>query len=900
MNTMLRWVTGLAIALLIGTSAGAAENAALARKVSFEIYAQPMLAALVKFSEQSGIQLAFPTEDAAGLNAPAVVGELTPTAALDRLLQGSGLRYELANDGRIVTIRPVAAEGKSTASSTQTAAARLAQYEPVSAGGNGSWRLARAQAAQEKTGASVQQSEEQNKQGSVQEIIVTATKRAENIQDVPLSIAVVSSEDIERRGLVSAEDYLRGIPGVNQGSTITGSSVIIRGLETSPSFQNFSSGPTTATYFGETPTTNSGGLLNNGSVDIKLVDIERVEVLRGPQGTAFGDSSLGGAVRTIPVAPKTDRFEGKVVANYSATSGYGSGNYMVQGIGNIPLIKDKLAIRAVAYQYSDSGYYRNTAGSDAAFQASVAAVDPSVLPFAVNVKEIGSSVFTGGRLSALWQASKDLKLTVSYLTQKTEVDGLPLTNRAGDHYAQAGLQLPPEHIVRGQKNGISDTDIDLANATLEYDLGWGDLVGTLSHVKSGSDVTRPYSLFTGFFYAQPMSQHALSDHKETVGEIRLATKFQGPVNFLAGLFAQDLDDTTAFPFVWYGIPSTNPFGGGRYPGDQRDYTDERNLKQKAAFAEVSWEFLPGLTLTGGARAYKYDRTVHVETHGAVYGEQTTTDKTEESDSTFRGTLSYKPTDAAMVYASWGEGFRLGKPQPGVPAGVCDINPPDGLVDGSSTTIASTRSVDSDTVESTELGGKFSLLDRRVMLSAALFRVKWTGMPFLTAAPSPPDGCGLNYITNAGAARSEGVESQITLRVAEGLSIDAGGSYIDAKLTEDVPTQNLPSGARLPGSPKWNANFGIQYAFGLRGYESYVRADSIYIGTFSSVMPYAVTAESGGYVKLDVSAGMAINNFNVELFVRNLTDVDDFTFNDTISAYSLRPRTVGIQLGYDFR
>src|SRR5262249_48739166 len=156
----------------------------------------------------------------------------------------------------------------------------------------------------------------------------------------PVSIAAITSEEINRRGLVSAEDYLRGIPGVNQGSAMSGSSVVIRGLETSPSFQNFSSGPTVATYFGETPTPDSGGLSNNGSVDIKLVDMQRVEVLRGPQGTSFGNSSLGGAVRTIPVAPNLERFEGKVAANYSVTSGTGGGNDLFQAIGNFPLIAD--------------------------------------------------------------------------------------------------------------------------------------------------------------------------------------------------------------------------------------------------------------------------------------------------------------------------------------------------------------------------------------------------------------------------------------------------------------------------------------------------------------------------------------------------------------------------------
>jgi iron complex outermembrane receptor protein len=143
----------------------------------------------------------------------------------------------------------------------------------------------------------------ENPSSRIEHIVVTARKRAERIEDVPVSIAVVTVDDIDRRGLVSSEDYLRGMPGVNQGRDHAGQTVVIRGIESSPSYQNWYSGTTVATYFGETPTTNSAGLSGGTNVDLKLVDIQRVEVLRGPQGTAIGSSSLGGAVRTIPIAP---------------------------------------------------------------------------------------------------------------------------------------------------------------------------------------------------------------------------------------------------------------------------------------------------------------------------------------------------------------------------------------------------------------------------------------------------------------------------------------------------------------------------------------------------------------------------------------------------------------------
>jgi len=241
-------------------------------------------------------------------------------------------------------------------------------------------------------------------------IVVTARKRSETLQNVPMSISVVTADQISKRGLVSAEDYLRGMPGVNQTTDPVGSSIIIRGLETSPSFQNFSSGTTVATYFGETPITNSAGLAANTNVDIKLVDVERVEVLRGPQGTAFGNSSLGGAVREIPVAPKPGVFEAHFGGGYSRTAGYGGDNYMLQGTVNVPLVGEWIALRASGYRFSDSGIYRNKAATDPDIQAAAAFYGAET--YTHNEDNIGSSKFDGGRIALLVKPTDRLSLNL--------------------------------------------------------------------------------------------------------------------------------------------------------------------------------------------------------------------------------------------------------------------------------------------------------------------------------------------------------------------------------------------------------------------------------------------------------------------------------------------------------
>src|SRR5579859_3311895 len=344
---------------------GAAAYAAADSSKHFEIKAKPLADALMEFGAQSGLTVAAPTTLTAGKRSASIRGDLSPTDALGQLLKGSGLTFARAPDG---TIAIQAASGGSSS--------------PVRT-------------------STVESSSENDSTSSphLADIIVTATKREQAVEDVPASISVITAEDIEKRGLVGAEDCLRGVPGVNQVNSSVGQSIIIRGIETSPSFQAFYAGNTTATYFGETPTTYAAGPATDTNIDVKLADIARVEVLRGPQGTTFGDASLGGAVRTIPVAPKLDRFEGSIGAGYSVTSGTGGDNNQIQAVGNAPLIEGVLAIRATAYRFDDAGYYRNVAGSDPAFLARVASYQ-GAQALAVDENGVGTRHFTGGRVAA--------------------------------------------------------------------------------------------------------------------------------------------------------------------------------------------------------------------------------------------------------------------------------------------------------------------------------------------------------------------------------------------------------------------------------------------------------------------------------------------------------------------
>ncbi len=869
----------------------------LGKAVTFDIAAQNLPSALLQFAAQSGVQVTSPGQLIEGKVSAGVVGMFAAREALERLLRDTNLRFDIVDENTVLIVAPVAHQSsagaaldKQTAARERAGGMRLAQTSRTDGSGS-------AGATQDTGQKSGEETKGAASAGRINEIIVTAQKREERLQDVPISIAVVSADDIDRRGLVNAADYLRGIPGVNQVDNAFGQTIVIRGIESSPQYQNFGSGATVATYFGETPTTSAAGY-DGTNVDIKLVDIERVEVLRGPQGTTFGSSALGGSVRTIPAAPRLDGYEAKVGVNYSMTSGTGGGNNMVQATGNIPIVPGRFAVRAVAYRGEDTGFYRNVSGSDAVLAASAAAA--GALGLAADKDHIGDSYFAGGRISALMQASENLKFTVGYLKQKTELDGLPFANRPG--YDQAVLQVGANSTRRGQKYGLADHDLDIAHATIDYTFGWANLLATYSYIKSAFLEAPPGSIST--FAPFPRSQLVDGDQRGDIGELRLTTQLDGAWNFLAGLYAEETEDAGTYRSFWEGNPAANNYFPG-LGGLEGVYLDQRKLKQKAAFGEASWTFLPGLTLTGGVRAYKYTRDGRVDADGAFYGAGGihSVRTAEASGTSLRGNLSYKPNESALLYATWSQGFRLGKPQEGAPAGICDPDG-DGIINGTNISIASTRELRSDGVDNMELGGRFQLFDRRLSIDAGVFRMDWTGIPVFYYLPRPPQACGYGFNVNAGKAVSDGVELQLTWQVSSALRVDAGGSWIDAKLTEDVPAIGATVDDRLPGSPKVNANVGVQYEFDVAGHAAWVRADSIYVGTFYGDLLQSSFSKAGDYVKLDASARVSISKVDIGLYVRNLTNADDFAWRGAYNwgpdvGYHLQPRTIGLQLNMTF-
>jgi outer membrane receptor protein involved in Fe transport len=724
----------------------------------------------------------------------------------------------------------------------------------------------------------------------LEEVVVTATKRETSLQDTAMSISAIGGETIDKRNLVGMEDYLPFIPGVSMQDRGAGQNdIVIRGISIGSQFER---NPATGIYFGETPVTGLSTPTDGqgaGSGDIKLVDIERVEVLRGPQGTLYGQGSLGGTVRVIPNKPSLSNFEGKVAARYSQTGEEGGDNTMVQGVINIPLIEDQLAVRAVAYQFDNDGYIDNIAAS---YQSESAVIAERVAQGGIAVdRKVGGAEYTGFRLSALWQPIEQLSVTLSYLNQEIEQDGFTAVdiNLPGD-YQQTSMAVDSD----GQGEFITN-ETDIVNLVLEYDLGWGTLFSSTSNIEFEANSGFDASLLS--FATVPDSTLNYRDMDILIEELRLVSTLDGPFQFLLGYYYEDRKK--------YTLNDLDSRGTEFIPDAPRVLLFEREVvvEQQSLFGELSYALTDQLTTTFGFRYFEYDQSQPISRlDGDVrtsQGLQRTVD-----DINYKLNISYQANDDTLIYAQWAEGFRRGRFQSTL---VPERDDPDGngLINFADGTERSVREgiLDPDTTETFELGLKTSLMDNRVTLRTAIFHTDWQGMPLCFR------GLGSTIFLNVGKSKVEGVEVEVQAQLSESLVLNFGSSYIEATLAEDASFLGGEKGEDLPGSAGFNLNLGLEYQFNVGEYDSFVRADYAYVDDYPHAFKSRIVEGdpvAGGYSLVNLKAGVEINAINLDLFVNNLTNANDFTWVDNLlnglgsqRAYRLKPRTVGLNVSYRF-
>ncbi len=838
----------------------------------FSISEQSLDAALKEFGLVADRQVLFPTKLVAGLTVNPINGNYTAEEALQQMLKGSGLVFE-GNGSGVLLLKQ------------QEQASREVEKRPTS---------------------------------EIEEMVITATKRETSLQDTAMSISALGGDTIDKRGLVQMGDYLSTLPGVTIQERGAGqNSIVMRGIAVDPAFENEAVGA----YFGETPVTGIG-LYGSGHADFRMVDIERVEVLRGPQGTLYGSGSMGGTVRIIPAEPDLTQISGSISAGYSHTGELGGNNTTLEGVFNLPLIEDKLAVRAVAYRVDNSGYIENIAGS---YQGSNAVLDKAQAYGGVarDIDDIGNDETTGFRLSALWQATDQLAITVTYARQDTKQQGISEVNLdLPGTYQQIGL-LPGSaapQTSEGDSMGPEGLQAEprLTNVLVDYDLGWGSIHSSTSWVKYEGSRNEGWTHLS--FTPGPYRSVALKYLDNFVEELRFTSNFDGPLQILAGIYYEDKDsrdvyaegfsgstekaadyatDLQAFLGFTQAIPSDAPAGFAWTVWHQD--TQPKSIKQKAFFGELTYDITDQISATLGLRHYDYDQTYQVIANGFWYATLSpilTTDAAYNyKDQSYKANLSWTPNEDTLVYAQWSEGFRLGDANPYIPQ--CDDNGFYDLVNG--TRVPVRTGTDPDTLENFELGYKTSFADNRGTFNASLYHIDWQGLPVWVALACGTGGTSINV----GESTSQGIELESRLSVTDNLLLDLSASWNEAKLAKESYGIG-DKGDDLPGSADFNLSAGLEYGFDVGGYPAFTRIDYAYVGPYDTfVAQPASIPSSGDYHQVHIKAGVSIRNVDIDLFVHNLTNADDLTWTSPLGtygstrAYRLRPRTMGLNFSYHF-
>ena len=701
---------------------------------------------------------------------------------------------------------------------------------------------------------------------ALETIVVTARKREESLVEVPASLTVFTSESIASFNIQSFADYATKTPNVSfaYGAGSTGLSaartVAIRGI----TGQNlFGTSGATGFYIDDTPVP--------GSVDPRIVDLDDIEVLKGPQGTLYGESSLGGNVRLITKRPNLTGDDLSYLTQAGLTSGGGSANVGANVVGNLMLVPDRLAVRVVLYVNHDAGYLNRTYPNPSNPSSLPGINNPFVNVPRVSVGDQGANTTWGGSISTLWKVTDWLSATLRLLFQDSSDKGFPATfaplpafrpdytlNRAfnvqpkaTDHWALPSLDLkytgPGWSLVSSTSFFYRHT-VDIEDSTY----GTQQIFASFYHV-SGLP-SQPFLWDQENFHNQLSEELRLSfdpvhDLSGTVGAFysRTRTKLSIPPTYANGLVAATTGNTVIGP----------------WPNDLI-WTDYNPQTQDdiSLFGELYWKFWRQFTATLGARQYWLKQTSDFTADGFNNGGATLSDPQNSKQSGFNPKvgLSYQLNDAAMVYASASKGFRAGAAQPYLP--FCALP---------SLPVADITQLKSDTLWSYELGTKVQLPQTGLLISAAAFEVDWNNLQQQVALP-----CGAYFSINGNKARIRGGEFEVAGKLTPALQLRAGVGYEQTRITDPgaLAIVGIAANSRILGTPSWNATVGGDYTRPLTTViDGFIAADYSYTGNSVSLLNggNGTLATRPAYGLANLRFGVHRGRSEVSLNIHNLTN-----------------------------
>jgi outer membrane receptor protein involved in Fe transport len=722
------------------------------------------------------------------------------------------------------------------------------------------------------------------------EVIVTANKlSAQMVLDVPSSIQAISSESLRDDGSAGFEDISDKIPGLSIQDQGPGDrQYVIRGIN--------STGDSTAGVFYDEAVI-SGSNANNGGglqADIRLYDLDHIEVLRGPQGTLYGASAMSGVIKFVTKKPDLNEFGGYLNAEVSETQ-HGGGNNRVNGEINLPVVDGKLALRVVGWSIDDSGY-----------------IDELHVGTVGLERGINNDIVKGDRVSLRYEPVDNLTIDATYTSQLETSGGSPFYTPPGVNSAagRAGLGLPT---LAGCD--LCNTDVDLSPSYDKFEVY--SLTATY-RLPSGT-ITATTNQYNRFFYLEfdtaaslesfgipfPTVELQPQQRDLTSTEIRYASNFDFPVNFVAGLYRQfETNDLIADSLKAndLGLPN-GPFSSCNcddaltYPNGNTVFgrDDDRRTREYAGFGEVTWKVTPKLSLVGGIRYFTETLNgVQEQTHpfGGFPPGPTLVPIYDVPQSftkvTYKFNASYKFDDGLLLYVTAAEGFRGG----GLNAQSEPFEPIPG-------------SFQPDSLWNYEVGAKGRLFDGKLDYQVDVYDIIWTN---IQVQETTSNGA-FEYTGNAGDAVVKGAEFEFEVHPTEHFSASLAGSYQNAYLSEGAtpaqfaanPTLGL-TGETLPEVPRLNFSVGVKYTQPIGdNWTGVLAADVNYRDSENSFFAsnlYNVPLKS--YTLLNLRAGLVKGPWRVNFFDRNATNdraqlsvIDNS--GQSLALTTVRPRTVGVNV-----
>lgn len=848
------------------------------------------------------------------------------------------------------------------------------------------------------------------RRGGVNTIIVTAQKRSEDLQDVPVSVSAIGAEALDELNIDTFEDYLEQLPTVTAGGSGPGQSTIyIRGLaSTTPNLTTAGVAglaPNVAMYLDEQPLAQPGR-----NLDVYAADLERIEVLSGPQGTLFGASSQAGVVRLITNKPSLSGFDAGASAGVSFTKG-GEASYKTEVMVNVPLA-DTFAVRAVAYLDDQGGYIDNVQGtrdvSESARFRPEGTVRDNGVPVSAqragfyqgldlsNVtfleadnsglveKDFNDTQYAGFRATALWEITPDWTVTVAHSRQSVESDGV--------FFADPELDLDDLEIQRFEEDRLED-DFSNTSWTVEGRLAMLDVVYTGAYTDRETEQRVDYTdyLFVGQYLpyyicdgsvsypgvvnptgtCQPPNLYVNSYSKTKVftQELRFSTPAEKRWRVTAGGFYSDLELKERNDFNYPGNVIAQPFGPfapnfpqagyssdpGPFPAETIFRNDIRRTdKQFGIFGEASFDIVPDLlTVTLGARYYDIEVDFEGSANGSfcnsgaaqdanafgtdlndlydgdgqytfigscnaalrqtftlddsladiqaaglsasqaqqVFNAVRAPDAAKTDGVIYKGTVTLKPNDDTMFYATYSEGFR-----PGL------LNRPGGATNGAGFTVP--FELETDEVKNYEFGWKLDLMDGQLRFNGSAFYVDISRLQTTIFDPSITN---LFFSDNAADAEIKGVEADFTIAPysAPGLTIAGAFSFLDTKITKVLtPTNDVVAGEDLAFAPSFQGNLRVRYEWDLSdSLEAFIQPQVTHSASKFTDIIEINKLKLDSYTVFDLSAGVDAGQWKFEVFGENLFDtraeISGNFVNDRARITTNRPLTIGMRISFDY-